>query len=175
MSEQNPVLPGAAVESAWQAHLAMPDPELQRALNHAIDGDLRPVALGLGILQVVLGLAPLILDPGGRGSQVLLDVTIGALLIALGLLLPRLRPRGAGARDRLRDRGYRPGRRAPPDVDHQRNRSDDVGHNRDHRRGHVHPGATMVISRSSDLPGPGGWQSSPPRRRRQNSLTSSSR
>jgi PAS domain S-box-containing protein len=92
MPDQDHTSPDYKAESPWRAHLAMPDLKLQETLNRAMAADLRPAALGLGILQIVLGLAPLVLAPGYLRSQVVLDVSVGVALIALGLLLPRLRP-----------------------------------------------------------------------------------
>ncbi len=97
MSEQDPRPPRKMFVDGRRFRWAIPDRQLQAALNKEIAADLRPVAIGLGFIQITLGLAPLILAPGERLAQVALDVTVGLILLAFGLALMRVRVPTAGA------------------------------------------------------------------------------
>lgn len=91
MSDQDLKRTTTSAGSALRFRFGIPDPTIQAALNSQIAADLLPVALGLGVIHVLLGIVPLLLSPGERQAQVVLDVIVGVVLIALGLALKRVR------------------------------------------------------------------------------------
>jgi PAS domain S-box-containing protein len=91
MAEQTPRPPEAPPVDRLRLRFGIPNQQLQAALNREIAADLRPIAFGLGTIQIALGLAPLIFSPGSLLTQVALDLSVGVILLAVGFMLLRVR------------------------------------------------------------------------------------